>query len=319
MQNNQVTIIIPNYNGIHYLNECLNSIYQDQSIEITHVIVVDNGSADASVDFIKTNYPKIELIELSENTGFCHAVNVGIKRAATEYVILLNNDTIIRRGFTSHLLKTIKQDDRIFSVAAKMLDMKNDNLIDNAGDFYNALGWAFARGKGKQAARFGKPTPIFSACAGAAIYRRQIIIDLGYFDEAHFAYLEDIDIGYAARLNGYKNLFCPSAEVLHYGSAASGSRYNEWKTDLASRNSIYIIRKNMPPVQILFNLPFLLVGFLTKFIFFSKKGMGKRYLMGLFKGLRMPLRDRKVRYKKQNFRYYLSVQMELYINIVRMF
>jgi len=318
MKNQTTTIIIPNYNGIQYISECLKSIFADK---VTPVIIVDNGSTDNSVEFIKINYPEVKLITLNENTGFCHAVNIGIKAASTDYVILLNNDTIINPGFTTALTEAITKAPHIFSASAKMLDMQNPDLIDNAGDFYNALGWAYTRGKGKSSKRYQKETPIFSACAGAAIYRRNILEELGYFDENHFAYLEDVDIGYAARLRGYRNIFCPSAEVLHAGSAFSGSRYNEWKTDLASRNSIYLIYKNMPFLQLLLNLPFLLIGFFIKFIFFCFKGMGLRYLKGLIKGFQLSLtpsaRSRKIRFRWKYLQYYLLIQLELWLNIIR--
>ena len=285
--------------------------------------MVDNGSTDGSVEFLATHHSHVKTITLSENTGFCHAVNIGIKQADTEYVILLNNDTIIRPGFTNALVNAISKDKHIFSVSAKMLDMKNPEIIDNAGDLYNALGWAYSRGKGKNNSRYQKEIPIFSACAGAAIYRREVVEALWYFDEAHFAYLEDVDIGYAARIRGYKNIFCPGAEVLHIGSAASGSRYNELKTDLASRNSVYIIFKNMPVLQIILNLPFLILGLFIKFIFFCLKGMGGRYLRGLARGLKMSFckhaRERKVRFLWKNLRYYLIVQWELWLNMFRLF
>ena len=114
---------------------------------------------------------------------------------------------------------------------------------------------------------------IFAACGGAAIYRRKIFEEIGFFDEEHFAYLEDIDIGYRAKIYGYHNVFEPSAIVYHAGSASSGSKYNEFKVNFSSRNSVYIVRKNMPLFQIVVNLPFLAVGFLIKTLFFVKKGL----------------------------------------------
>jgi GT2 family glycosyltransferase len=148
-----------------------------------------------------------------------------------------------------------------------------------------------------------------------------MLIELGCFDETHFAYLEDVDIGYVARLRGYKNRFCPEAVVLHAGSAASGSRYNTFKTGLASRNSIYIIAKNMPLLQIVLNLPLLLIGFIIKYLFFCRKGMGFLYLRSLGQGLKLSFskaaRARKVRFKWKYLGYYLRVQLELYLNIFR--
>ena len=110
--------------------------------------------------------------------------------------------------------------------------------------------------------KYQKCDRIFSACAGAAIYRKELLEKIGLFDEAHFAYLEDVDVGYRANLYGYRNLFAPDAAVYHVGSAVSGSRHNPFKVELTARNNLYLIYKNMPPLQLLINLPFLLLGIL---------------------------------------------------------
>lgn len=146
-------------------------------------------------------------------------------------------------------------------------------LLDDAGDGYCVFGWAYSRGKGRPAAEYEKPCRVFSACGGAAIYRKEIFEKIGYFDKLHFAYLEDLDIGYRANLYGYRNYYEPSAQVIHYGSASSGSRYNAFKTELAAANNLYVIGKNMPLLQLIWNLPFLLPGFFIKFLFFCKKRM----------------------------------------------
>ena len=109
-------------------------------------------------------------------------------------------------------------------------------------------------------------------CGGAAIYRKKIMEKIGYFDEEHFAYLEDTDIGYRARIYGYENWYAPDAVVYHVGSGTSGSRYNHFKTRYSSRNNIYLIYKNMPLLQIILNLPFLVAGFLIKFLFTKRNG-----------------------------------------------
>ena len=83
--------------------------------------------------------------------------------------------------------------------------------------------------------RYNRACNVFSACAGAAIYRREVFEKIGYFDEMHFAYLEDIDVGYRAKIAGYYNRYCPSAEIYHVGSGTSGSKYNEFKVRLAAQ------------------------------------------------------------------------------------
>lgn len=313
----KTTVVIPNYNGMAYLQECLNSLSQQAYSFDT--IVVDNGSQDGSGSFIKENFPEVVLISLPENLGFCRAVNIGIKASKTPYVLLLNNDVKVKEDFVKNLEHALEKRKDYFSMGAKMLSMKEPDRIDDAGDFYCALGWAFARGKGKEEKRYQKPGQVFAACGGAAIYRKEILEEIGYFDENHFAYLEDVDIGYRAKIYGYKNGFCPQAVVYHAGSGFSGSRYNEFKVTLSSRNSMYVIGKNMPFFQILLNSPFLLAGILIKWIFFTRKSMGKLYIQGIMKGIYGYLtkvrKEKKVPFQRKHLKNYGSIQIELWRNL----
>lgn len=314
----ETTVIIPNLNGMKYLKACLESLYACEEQPFP-VIVVDNGSTDGSAAWIREHFPQTELICFAENRGFCGAVNAGILASKTPYVILLNNDTTVAPKFVSYLTESVRADAGIFSSGAKIVSMQDPELTDDAGDYYCVLGWAFARGRGKSAERYQKPCNVFAACAGAAIYRRDVLCELGLFDEAHFAYLEDMDIAYRAKLFGYRNRFEPEALVYHAGSATSGSRYNEFKVRLSSRNSVYLIGKNMPAWQILLNLPFLLTGFFIKYLFFVKKGFGAVYLKGLWKGIQLSLsetgRKRRLRYGIAHFMRCLKIEGELLYNL----
>lgn len=323
---NEITVVIPNYNGADFLPRCMESLEnQEDGTPSFDVVVVDNGSEDGSRQILENFSSQAfatTIIYLEENTGFDHAVNVGINATEAPYIVLLNNDTEVKSGFIKKLYHGISQDKTVFSVSSKMLMWDKPKLIDDAGDRYCVMGWAFSRGKGKTASAYNEPAEVFSACAGAAIYRRDILLEIGLFDELHFAYLEDIDIGYRARLYGYRNLYEPEAEVLHFGSASTGSRYNEKKTLLAAANSVYVIMKNMPLLQLVLNLPFLLVGFFLKFLFFCRKRMGMLYLKGLAEGFRKSIskegRKHKVPFRWKHFTNYVSVQLQLYINTLRM-
>lgn len=318
-KNCRTTVVIPNYNGMNYIENCLDSLFRGSRMPA--VIVVDNGSSDGSCELVRDKYPQVKLIALRENTGFCHAVNVGIEETETEFVFLLNNDTTVEENCVEELEKVMENSHSFFSAGAKMINMKFPEKIDDAGDFYCALGWAFARGKDKPAANYQKGGRIFAACGGAALYRTSLLREAGMFDEEHFAYLEDIDIGYRANIMGYRNVFAPEAVVYHAGSGVSGSRHNAFKVDLSSRNSIYLVYKNMPFLQILINLPFLLAGFLVKYLFFIKKGMGAVYAEGILKGFKLSFsekgREKKVPFKIRRLPYYLWIQWELWIGILR--
>ena len=314
----EVTVVIPNYKGEAYLRPCVESLLAGTGLEMD-VIIVDNGSRDGCVEEVRRLYPQVECVCLDQNYGFCKAVNIGIRKAETPYVFLLNNDTLVCKGAVEALLASLKKDRRIFSVEAKMIQYQDRTKIDSAGTFYNAFGWAYARGKDRPADQYRKRGPVFSACAGAAMYRREVFEEIGLFDEEHFAYLEDVDVGYRARIAGYRNVYEPMARIIHVGSAASGSRHNEFKVRLSARNNLYLIYKNMPVLQILLNLPLLLAGFLVKYLFFLKKGLGAIYLKGLMEAPKLMKKKKKVLYQKGHLRNYLKIQLELWINIFRFF
>ena len=175
-----ITIIIPNYNGLQFLPPCLNAL-SSQTYQDFEILVVDNGSTDGSVEWLREH--EIPALLLSENTGFSGAVNAGLRAVRTPYVILLNNDTEAAPLYVEKLLKAIERSPRIFSVSPKMLQMYHRELMDDAGDMYSIMGWAYQRGVGQEAERYDRPCHIFSACAGAAIYRREVFGQIGYFDE----------------------------------------------------------------------------------------------------------------------------------------
>lgn len=311
----EVTIIIPNYNGKKLLQNCIETL-EHQTCKAFTLLVVDNGSEDGSVD-VTSDVLELKMIALKENTGFCGAVNIGIRNTETPYFILLNNDTEAEPAFVEKLLSGIRRSERIFSCGAMMIDYHRRDIIDNAGDYYTALGWARARGKGKRIRDFSEEKRIFSCCGGAAIYRTDVIKEIGEFDENHFAYLEDVDIGYRARIHGYQNFYIPDARVYHVGSATTGTRYNEKKVFLAARNSIYLIYKNMPVLQGLLNLPLILSGILIKTLFFLRKGLAKEYVRGIGEGILTCHKCRKVKFRFSNLKNYFCIQLELWLNIFK--
>lgn len=315
----KITVVIPNYNGIEYIEPCLLTILAQTMAEEIETIVVDNASTDGSSELVRDNYPWVRHVQLDKNYGFSRAVNEGIKRAKAPFILLLNNDVKIEPDVAENMYETINRAEDIFSVASRMLQMKNKELIDGAGDLYSAFGWAYARGKGMKAdtAKYQKESEVFAACAGAALYRKSILDEIGYFDEYHFAYLEDVDMGYRARIMGYRNVYCPKAVVYHVGSGSSGGRYNDFKVRLSSRNNVYLVFKNMPLAQLIINLPFLLVGFGIKAAFFIMKGYGRAYLSGIKRGYLLCHEGRHVAYDKRNFKNYVKIQLMLWAGIFK--
>ncbi len=306
----KVTIIIPNYNGCHFMAPCLASL-KEQTYTDYHILVVDNASSDGSIEYMKENYPDIEVLALDKNYGFSKAVNIGIRHSRTPYVLLLNNDTTVDPHFIEEMVKAIEQSPRIFSVSSKMLKMYHPELIDSAGDLYTLIGWGICRGVGRPSTNYTVADEVFSACGGASIYRRSVFKKIGLFDENHFAYLEDIDVCYRAKIYGYRNMYCPQALVYHVGSGTSGSKYNSFKVRLSARNSVYLNYKNMPIPQLILNFIPLLMGYAVKYAFFIKIGFGKDYIEGVLEGLRTRKAQKKVRFRMRHLPNYVRIEMEL--------
>ena len=308
-----VTIIIPNFNGKNFIKTCLDSI-EKQKYMAFNVVIVDNGSSDGSVQYIQEHYPEATMIQNSENRGFAAAVNQGIKISHSEYIFLLNNDVELEPDCISNLVKCIKKDENIFAVSSKMVQYNNRSKMDDAGDEYTILGWTRRVGDGKSLDKYTVERETFSACAGAALYRKSVLDEIGYFDENFFAYMEDVDISFRARIKGYKCVYCPEAVVYHVGSGTSGGKYNEFKIRLAARNNVYVPYKNMPWPQLVLNGIFLLTGYLIKYFFFYRQGHGSTYLNGLKEGFNSLKKLDKTKYENKNFINYLKVEWILVVN-----
>lgn len=318
----KVSVIIPNYNGFNFLSKCLDAL-DAQDYTDYNVIVVDDASTAEGIEIVLTGHRNVYLIKHNKNLGFAASVNDGIKATDSKYVFLLNNDAYVEKDCISRLVRSMEENtgtDRTFSVQCKMISAVNHALIDNAGDFYNIFGYARTRGKDKLRDSFSRPSEIFSACAGAAIYDREALVEIGLFDESHFAYLEDVDVGYRARLFGYINRYEPNAIVYHEGSATSGSRHNEFKVKLAARNSILIRYKNQTLLQKIINFPAMEAGIIIKQLFFWRKGLGRAYRQGILEGRRMKslpeVKDRRIRFDSEKRKKAWAIELEMIKGVI---
>ena len=298
----RITVIIPNYNGLKFMGPCMSALAK-QTCRDFCVLAVDNGSKDGSVEKfrewenIAPGGVMFRALYLPENTGFSGAVNAGLSEVKTEFAVLLNNDTEVYPEYLEKMLAVMTNPgaEKTAAVSPLMLSLKDPTIIDSAGDGYSLVGWAFQRGVGQKAdvPKFSRQTGIFSACAGAAMYRKSALDEVRredasggwWFDPAHFAYLEDVDVSWRLMLSGYDIVYEPAAKVLHAGSATSGSRYNDFKVRLAARNNVWLNVKNQPVLQLIINLPFLLAGVLVKQLFFVVRGFGKSYFHGFLEGI----------------------------------
>ena len=315
-----VSVIIPNYNGENFIANCLDSMMVQSFSEFGHmeIIVVDDCSTDTSVNIIKA-YKNVTLLENPVNSGFDKSVNQGIMASQGKYCLLLNNDVVADPDFVKYLYLHIDDNPQVFSVSSKMIRFYERDKLDDTGDFYNIFGWGYKRGDGQSVDAHNKPTEIFSTCAGAGIYRRSVLNEIGLFDEAFFAYMEDVDISYRALINGYQNRYEPKAICYHIGSAttAEGQKYSPFKVQISARNNIYVVYKNMPLMQLLINSPFLLLGFLVKYALFAKRGFGRDYAAGIKEGLKNHRKIEKVPFQLKNLGHYCYIEAQLLLNIFR--
>ena len=313
----KATIIIPNINGKGWLKDSIESVYA-QTMQDFRLIVVDNGSTDESLEQARSycSRPNFTLIENGENTGFSHAVNQGIALAESEYVVLFNNDAFAEPDWLENLIAAAEQDGRIFAVSSLMIRHFERELADDAGDYVTLLGFACKRGDGMKASRYQKPGRVFSACGGAALYRKSILDEIGLFDETFFAYYEDVDISWRANSLGYKNVYCPTARCYHICGATTGAvRYNPFKSIQSGRNSILLPYKNMPILMLLLNLPFLVFGYLLKAAMFRLRGFGPAYGQGFKEALKTMGKIQKPRFRLKNLPCYVLIQLWLVLGL----
>lgn len=280
-----VSIVIVNWNGRRFLEDNLSSIF-GQSYKDFEVIFVDNGSTDGSVEFVRENFPGVVLIENTENLGFAGGNNQGIKKASGKYILTLNNDTVLGKGFLGALAAAAESSVEDAGMwAVKILSFDEQVVIDSVGGLL-IYPDGLAKGRGrleKDTGQYDLSGAAFipSACAG--LYRRSMLEEVGLFDEDFFAYCEDTDLGLRARLAGWKTVSVPGAVVYHHYSG-TGGRYTPFKAYLVERNRIWVALKNFP-LRFLLLLPFYtgwryvmqVYGILTG------KGAGGRFVEGFSK------------------------------------
>jgi len=249
MQRPLISVVIPNWNGVRHLPTCLESL-RNQTYPRVEVIVADNNSHDDSLDLLARQYPEVRVIALAENRGYAGGVNAGIDAAEGEILAILNNDTEVDPGWLEELWAGLERHPEAGSVTSKILLFDERKIFNSAGDLYGTDGIPVNRGVWEEdQGQFDEEEEVFSPCGGACAIRRSMLDDLAArgqgqpFDEDFFAYCEDVDLGWRARLAGYRCLYVPTAVVYHRLSATGGGKIASFYT---GRNFIYVLAKNYP-------------------------------------------------------------------------
>jgi GT2 family glycosyltransferase len=277
-----IEIVIPNWNGIHLLVHCLDSL-RLQTCQDFSITVVDNGSTDDSVSVLERDYPEVKIIRFQENRGFSTAVNAGIRGANAGWILLLNNDMEVEPNCLNILKGHVTGTSPYDFFALRMVNFHSRSLLDGAGDEILRGGVGYRIGTLEN---YGPPydadREVFGACAGAALYNKQFFNKVGLFDEDFFAYLEDVDLNLRACHAGCRCFYSFSAIVYHIGSATSGSKINPLTVRLSTRNNLLVLIKNYPFSLILRFFPVIWIYQFFWLLFVIKKGKLLPYLLGLF-------------------------------------
>jgi GT2 family glycosyltransferase len=241
-----VSIIIPNWNGIRFLEECFQSI-EKQTFSSFEVIFVDNGSADGSADWVAGQYGHLARVVRNEkNLGFAGGNNVGIHLAKGRYIVLLNNDTVVDRHWLEELIKPVDADFTIGMCASKVLSYDRPNVLEATGELLYRDGLNRARGHLEvDRGQYDLEAEILFPPGCGALYRKEVLEEVGHFDEDFFAYGEDADLGLRARLAGWRCIYAPQAVLYHKGSGSTG-RYSAFKAFYVERNRVWVAVKNFP-------------------------------------------------------------------------
>lgn len=239
-----ISIIIPHLNGLHHLDTCLGSL-QRQTVDRFEVILVDNGSTDGSQAYVRSHYPAVRLVELGHNRGFTGACNAGWEAARGAIIFLLNNDTEVDPRCLEAIVDAFNRRPRAGAVACKILLFDERNRFHTAGDYYRVDGIPGNRGVWQEdVGQYAREEPVFSACGGAAAYRRAMLDEIGFLDDDFFFSCEDVDLAWRAQLAGWDVVYVPTAVVYHKVKASGGSGVMSSYYD--GRNFLYVIWKNYP-------------------------------------------------------------------------
>lgn len=292
-----VSVIIVTWNSGKYLQTCLDRLVS-QSFHDFELILVDNGSADGSLEGLREKYPTLDLRihRLDSNFGFTVANNIGARLARGKWLALLNADAFPEADWLEQLLRAAGDNPEFTFFASRQIQANAPELLDGSGDAYHVSGLAWRHGYNHLAANYGlESVEVFSACAAAGLYSRDGFIKVGGFDEDYFSYFEDVDLGFRLRLTGGRCLYVPQAVVHHVGSASTG-KASDFAFYHGHRNLVWTFFKDMPaalfwawlPLHMAMNL-----FFSASFLLTGKGGIVLKSKMDAFRVLPTLLRKRK--------------------------
>jgi GT2 family glycosyltransferase len=269
----EISVIIVNWNGKQFLEECLCAMRR-QTFRDFEAILVDNGSADGSVEYVRTQFPEVQVLALPQNLGFTGGNIAGYGQARGNIVVLLNNDTEAHPRWLEEIYQASQTYPDAGSFASKMMYFDDRSRVENCGFDLGTAGATVDLGRDQpDGPAWTQPRKVFGGCGGAVAYRRAMLENIGFLDQEFFMTYEDADLSFRAQLRGYGCVYIPGAIVYHR-YRATNSKTPSRQVFHSQRNIEFVYLKNMPLGLILRSIPQRLVYELGAAIYFSKKGTG---------------------------------------------
>ncbi len=251
----RVSAAVLNYDGRDLLEVILPSLAAQEYRDF-ETIVVDNGSTDDSVSYVRETWPQVRVVSAGvANVGVAAALNIAVRTATGEFVALLNNDIELDSRWLGELVAALDRHPEAATAAGKLLSYHRRERIDGAGDIFTRAAVAWGRGSGQlDRGQYDHPEEVFAPTAGAGLYRTSALADVGSFDESFIAYFEDVDWGLRAQLAGYRSRYVPTAVGYHMGSMTTRGDENPLYYELQRRNTLAVLIKDVPARFMLANL-----------------------------------------------------------------
>jgi len=290
-----VSICIVNYNGKKYLKECLESLKElDYPKNKYEVIMADNASSDGSVEYVKKEFPWVKILELDKNYGFCKANNLCAKEAKGEYLVFLNNDTVVTKSWLKYLVEGVLSEKDVISAGCKMLKpykINDKNVIDYAGGKISPDGGGIYEGMlDTYQEKYNVKKYTGFGCGAGVIVKKDFFLYTGGFDEYFFAGFEEIDLGLRVWRYGYRVIYAPKSVMYH---KRLGTFRNSLNLDMLARNSknrFYFILKNFEIKTCFIFLFFALLKSVFEILYFFQKG-NTNASMAIVRGILLFLKD----------------------------
>jgi GT2 family glycosyltransferase len=253
MSSKKIAVVILNWNGIKYLKQFLSNVSENSIDENTDLYVADNGSTDGSVEYIRENFPQIKLILFDKNYGFTGGYNLALKQIEAEIFVLLNSDVEVTPNWLKEPILLLSENTNVAAVMPKILsynDKKSFEYAGAAGGFIDKFGYPFCRGRiigeiEQDDFQYEITDEIFWASGAAFFVKADLFLEIGGFDEDFFAHMEEIDLCWRLKNEGYKILYTSKSTVYHVGGGALPNN-NPFKIYLNFRNNLYLLLKNLP-------------------------------------------------------------------------